>query len=141
MVHLPDASLADGAVMGSFWLYGAALLTLVEDLTLRETQLFDGLLRGCPTWDGSWVSEHGAQVGTAGQESEELEEDQVNNLVDQVLLREEDAGEDHVLGEEDEAPGEHGADESTHIFHEPDPSAQTTIMRVYHRQPPFSRVP
>ncbi len=53
VVHLPDAPLADGAVVRPLRLDGAALGALEDHLALAETHPLDVLLRGVASRDGA----------------------------------------------------------------------------------------
>ena len=53
VIHLPDAPLTDGAMVGTLGLDAAALGTLEDHLTLLETHPLDVLLGGVTAGDGA----------------------------------------------------------------------------------------
>lgn len=106
-------------MVGSLRLDAAALLTLVQNLALAKTKLFNGLLGGSTTRHGARVCAHGSIMWHQSQEWHEFEDDQIAKLIEGILFRYQYAGKDNVLCEQDEKPRERSANDTTNIFDQP----------------------
>lgn len=62
VIHLPDASLTDTAVVCSLWFNAAAFWTLVDDLSWLQLQTLHVFFSGVTFGNSSWIWQHGSQV-------------------------------------------------------------------------------
>ncbi len=81
VVHLPDATLADGAVVSPLGFDATALRALEQDLSLGVAHTLDHLAGRVALGDRAGVREHCSDVGRRGEERQRVENEKVDDVV------------------------------------------------------------
>ena len=121
MIHFPNASFANTAVVGTLGLDAAALGALVDHLSRLQLQALHEFLCGVSFGYRPGVGEHGPQVRGQGQHRQAVEGDAVEHGVPEVLGRQQHDEGHHEVGVHHQEPRQDGTDHAAAVADEPDP--------------------